>query len=115
VFAFKLLQWNLASFHLVGESLDVSREEAGSILFLLSCNRELRETLMLPQGSQTSLQVARGTMVFLSCHCRVIGPHLGLRQEASGSNCNRNISVPVELQQGSQASSHFEAWNSAFL
>ena len=30
-------------------------------------------------------------------------------------SCDRDLGVPIEFQEGSQASSHFEAWNSAFL
>ena len=37
--------------------------------------------------------------------------------EISGflSNCDRDHGVPIEFQQGSQASSHFDAWNCTFL
>ena len=30
------------------------------------------------------------------------------------SSCDRNLGVPIEFQQGSQASSHVEAWKSTF-
>ena len=41
---------------------------------------------MLPQRNQATFQVARGTVVFLSSHCREIVPHLKLRQEAQVSS-----------------------------
>ena len=31
------------------------------------------------------------------------------------SSCNRDLRVPLELQEGSQALSHVEAWTSTFL
>ena len=31
------------------------------------------------------------------------------------SSCNRDLGVPLELQEGSQALSHVEAWTSFFL
>ena len=31
------------------------------------------------------------------------------------SSCDRDLGVPTKFQQGSQALSHVEAWNSAFL
>ena len=65
---------------------------------------------MLPQGSQASFQVAKGTSGFLWSRCRGIGPHLELR-----SSYERDLWVLIQFQQVSQASSHVEAWNSTFL
>ena len=81
---------------------------------------------MLPQGRQASFQFARGSMVFLSSHCTIIGPHLPLsgnpvvflvlQQEAWGcsqvatgtsgslSSCLRDIR-PFELCGSPQESS----------
>ena len=63
-----------------------SRVAAESLGFLLSCDRDLREPLMLPQGSQASFQVSRGTSGFLLSRCRGIGPHLELKWETQGSS-----------------------------
>ena len=46
--------------------------------FFSSYTMELREPLVLPQGSQVSMQVARGLSGFLSSQCRGLGPHLEL-------------------------------------
>ena len=40
-----------------------------------------QELQMLPQGSQASFQVSRGTSGFLSSRCMKIGPHLELKWE----------------------------------
>ena len=58
----------------------------GNSGFLSSCDRDLREPLILPQGSQASFQVARGTTGFFSSGCWGIWPHLELRQETRGSS-----------------------------
>ena len=79
--------------------------------FLLSCNRDLREPLGLPQDSQTSFQVARGNSGFLSSHCR------GIAQETRGSSpvvteisrflssCNRGVRPRLVLSHGNTLSS----------
>ena len=71
---------------------------------------------MLPQGIQSSFQVAMGTSGFPFCCCRGEGLHLRLRQETLErvfhSSCNMEIGVPTEFQ---QASSRVEAWNSTFF
>ena len=54
--------------------------------FFLSYTMELREPLVLPQGSQVSMQVARGLSGFLSSQCRGLGPHLELRPEPNFSS-----------------------------
>ena len=96
---------------------DFSLVAAGSLGFLLSCDGDLREPLVLPQGIQASYQVARGISELISRCCRGIGPHLVLRLETPIflSSCDRDLGVPIKFQQGSQGSSHFETWNSTFL
>ena len=64
-----------------GESPGVSQVVAESFGFLSSCDGDVRETLMLPQGSEASFQVVRDTPAFLSSRCRGIGPNLTLRWE----------------------------------
>ena len=58
----------------------------GSLGFLLSCDGDLREPLILPQGSQVSFRDARGSVGLFSSRCRGIGPHLKLKQETQGSS-----------------------------
>ena len=52
------------------ESRAFSQVEAGSLQFHWSCDRDFREPLILPQGSQVSFQGASGIAGFLSSHCR---------------------------------------------
>ena len=52
---------------------------------LVSANVELREPCMLPQGSQASFQVERGTSRFPLSRCMGIGPHLEFRRVTQGS------------------------------
>ena len=94
-----------------------SRVAAESLGFLLSCDRDLREPLMLPQGSQASYRVARGISEFISSHCRGIGPHLVLRQETPFSSlvvtgilgflsgCNSGVRPRLILRHGTPLSS----------
>ena len=71
---------------LMGETRGVSLVAAGSFEFLLICNGEFREPLVLPQGSRASFLIARGTSGFFSSRCRGIGPHLDLMQVTQGSS-----------------------------
>ena len=71
---------------LMGESHGFSLFAEGSLVFLLSYDGDLREPLMLPQGSQPSFQVSSVTSGNLSSLCRGIGPHLELRWETQGSS-----------------------------
>ena len=52
------------------ESRAFSQVEAGSLQFHWSRDRDFREPLILPQGSQVSFQGASGIAGFLSSHCR---------------------------------------------
>ena len=63
-----------------------SRAAAGNLGFLSSYDEDLREPLMLPQGSPVSMRVARGLSGFLSTRCQVLGPHLELKPETQGSS-----------------------------
>ena len=53
-------------------------------MFYSSCDVDVH--LMLPLGSQASFQFVRGTSAFLSSCCRIIGPHLELRQKTQDSS-----------------------------
>ena len=57
--ALEVLQKNLFSSHIEGGISWFFSSCSGKIVFLSSCNRDLREPLKLPQGSQASFQVAR--------------------------------------------------------
>ena len=59
---------------MTGESHGFSQVEAGSLGFLSSYDGELREPLVLPQGSQVSIQIAMGFAGLLCHHVRRIGP-----------------------------------------
>ena len=58
---------------MTGEPRGFSRVEMG----FLSYDRELREPLVLLQGSPISIRLARGSWGLLSHHCRANRPHLG--------------------------------------
>ena len=55
-------------------------------MFLSSCDGDLKDLLILPPKSQTSIPVASGFSGFLSSRCRGIGPHLELRPEPQGAS-----------------------------
>ena len=92
-----------------------------------SCGRKHGVPLELRQGPQWPARVASGkSRLHLNCQ----GPlrihfQLGQRHRASSGICGLNLRVPLyadmdlrvpmEFQQGSQASFHVETWNSAFL
>ena len=84
--------------------------------FLSNCDRDLRDPLVLPQRSQVSIQVARGTWGFLSSGCPRIGLCLAFSRETQCSSPGvRDLELPIKVQLGSQDSSGVEAWNSEFL
>jgi len=112
------LQWNRASFHVGGggECRGFSRITTVSSGFLLSCDRDLTEPLVLPQGSQISFLVVSGSAGLLSSHYRGIGAHLSLREGGISwcfLSCGRKLCVfssgnsvsrePLMLPQESQA------------
>ena len=58
------------------ETWNSSRIATGILGFLSSCNGDVSEPLVLPQGSQASFGVSRGTSGFLSSCCQGMRPHL---------------------------------------
>ena len=94
-----------------------SRVVAGRFTFLLSCHGDLREPLVLPQGSQVSFQVSRDRAGLLSSHCRGIGLHLALRGRISWcfSSCSRKIWFLLDLSCGHQGTSHIASGKSGLL
>ena len=67
---------------MTGEPRGFSRVLAGFLTYDL----ELRKPLVLPQGSPISIRVVTGSCGFLSSHCRVNRPHLGLCSETPCSS-----------------------------
>ena len=100
-----------------GESHGFPRGLAGSLVFLSSCDMELRVLLVLPLGSQVSFKVVTGTSGFLSSHCRGNRPQIDLCPETPGSSPvgDRDLWVALKVHLGSQASSRVEGRNSALL
>ena len=101
---------------LSGESRGFSRVLVGILGYLSSCDRDLRDPLVLLQRSRVSFRDSRGTSGFLSSRCRQIG----LCLQCTGnsvflSSSNRDLGLFINVHLESQASSSVEAWNSAFL
>ena len=69
-----------------GESGGFSRVVARSLGFLSSCDRDLRDPLVLPQRSRISSRVVRGTSGFLSTRCQQIGLCLEFSRETQCSS-----------------------------
>ena len=76
---FEPLQGNQASSGIEGKFCGFSQVAAGSFGFHSSCNGDLREPLLLPQGRQVSFQVVRGSAGLHLSHCRVFKIYLALR------------------------------------
>ena len=100
-----------------GESPGFSQVAAGSLAFLSSYYGDLSDPLVFPQESQVSMQVERGLSGFIII--QVLGPRSssGVEAGTSGflSSADMDLGVPLEFQQGSQASSLVVTWKSAFL
>ena len=129
---------------LTGASRGLSCVVAGGLRFLSSYYGELREPLLLPQGSQFSIRVARASVGVLWSHSRPQfawkGGCQGISLVAAGivdflqlpqgperashvvsgksgilSSCEGPLGIPLELVRATRASSPVEAGNSAFL
>lgn len=72
------LHWNRASFCVEVECRGFSQVTAGSLGFLSSYGRYIREPRMLPLRSQDSFQVLRGISGFLRRSCIGTRPHYAL-------------------------------------
>ena len=80
--------------------------------FFLSCGRklgvplellrDLRDPLMLPQGSPVTMPVVRGFSGFLSSWYQVLGPHLELQPEpqCSPSNADMDLGFLLNFNRG---------------
>ena len=64
-----------------GESPGFSQVAAANLVFLPSCDRDLRDPLVGPQESPVSMRVSRGLSPSLSILCCVLGPHLELKTQ----------------------------------
>ena len=92
---------------MTGESLGLSRVAAGGLGFLSRYHEELREPLVLPQGSQVSIQVARASAGVLWSHGRGIRPQFALKGESQGVSRVAAGSVgSLELPRGPEGASH---------
>lgn len=98
-----------------GESPAFSVVAAGNGVPLIY-DMALRDRLVLPQESQVSKRVARGLSGIFSSRCWGLGPYLELRPTPGLlSRAEMDLRVPMEFQQGIQASSPVETCKSAFL
>ena len=84
-FFLEKLLWNRASSRVEGESRGFSRAAVVSLGFISSCDRDLRDQLVLPQRSQVSFRVARGPSGFLTSRCPLIGLFLEFSRETQCS------------------------------
>ena len=97
------------------ESRGLSRVAAGGLGFLSRYHGELRQPLVLPQGSQVSFQVARVSTGVLWSHGRGIRPQFAWKWESKGvsefwqevwvpSSFHGDLREPLMLSLGSQES-----------
>ena len=101
---------------LTGESLGLSRVAAGGLRFLSRYHEELREPLVLPQGSQVSIQVARASAGVLWSHGRGIRPQFAWKGESQGVSLVAAGSVgSLELPRGPEGASHVVSGKSGIL
>ena len=88
----------------------------GSLGFLSNCDGALREPLMLSQGSQASFQVVRGSLGFLSSHCRVISPHFMMSWGAWGTSMlHQETRVSYQVVTGTSGNLVFPQGSQAFF
>ena len=111
---------------LTGESHGLSRVAAGGLGFLCRYHREIREPLMLPQGSQVSIRVASESAGVLWIHSRGIMPQFPWKGESQGVSlvaagsvgsllCHGDLRDPLMLFLGSQESFQVVRGLSGFL
>ena len=99
-----------------GKSRGFSLVVAGSLGFFSSCDGELREPLMLPQGSQVSIRVARASAGVLWSHIRGIRPQFAWKGESQGVSRVAAESVgSLELPRGPEGASHLVSGKSGHL
>ena len=106
---------------------DSSRLEGRISWFFSSCGRKLGVPLELRWGPQGPARIALGQSSLHACYEETLGTSLqsvldprsspGDEDRTSGfhSSADMDLSVPMEFQQGSQASSPVETCKSTFL
>ena len=101
---------------LMGASPGLSRVAAGGLRSLSRYHGELREPLVLPQGSQVSIQVARASTGVLWSHGRGIRPQFAWKGESQGVSRVAAGSVgSLKLPQGPEGASHVVSGKSGIL
>ena len=91
----------------MGESPGISPVAAGGLGFLSRDHGELREPLVLPQGSQFSIRVTRGSAGLLWSHDRGIRPQFAWKVECQGVSPGATGSLgSLELRWGAERVSH---------
>ena len=100
----------------MGESLGLCRVAAGGLGFLSRYHEELREPLVLPQGSQVSIQVVRASAGVLWSHGWGIRPQFALKRESQGVSRVAAGSVgSLELPRGPEGASYVVSGKSRIL
>ena len=101
---------------LTGASRGLSRVVAGGLRFLSRYHGELREPLVLPQGSQVSIRVARASAGVLWSHIRGIRPQFAWKGESQGVSRVAAGSVgSLQLPQRPEGASHVVSARSGLL
>ena len=101
---------------LTRESLCLSRVGVGGLGFLCRYHQELREPLVLPQGSQVCIRVARARAGALWIYGRGIRPQLAWKGESQGVSRVAAGSVgSFELPPGPEGASHVVSRKSGVL
>ena len=101
---------------LTGLPPGLSRVAAGGVRFLSRYHGELREPLVLPQGSQVSIRVGKVSARVLWSHGRGIRPQFAWKGESQGVSRLAAGSVgSLELPRGPEGASHVVSGNSGIL
>ena len=101
---------------LTGESRALSRVTVGDLGNLSRYHWELRQPLVLPQGSQVSIQVARASSGVIWSHGREIRPQFSWKGESQGVSRIASGSVGfLKLPWGPEGASHVVSGKSGIL
>ena len=101
---------------LTGESRGLSRVAAGDLGFLCRYHREIRELLVLPQGSQVSIRVARASTGVLWSQGRLIKPQFAWKGESQVvSRVAAGSAGSLQLPWGPEGASHVVSGKSGIL